>query len=138
MSRPIPGHSDVVVLDPLTLDELREVWRAAYGPRPRLRSVELLRLMLAWRLQADRLGGLDRETRRKLASKGPVQPAGLDLGVGTVLSREWQGRRVEVIVERDGFRHDGHLYASLSAAATVIAGARWNGPRFFGLRKTQT
>ena len=26
------------------------------------------------------------------------------------------------------------LYPSLSAAASAIAGTRWNGPRFFGLR----
>lgn len=33
-----------------------------------------------------------------------------------------------------GFLCDGLVYASLSAAATAIAGTRWNGPRFFGLR----
>lgn len=130
--------SDVSYLDTLGLDDLREAWRTAYGPPPKLRSVELLRLMLAWRLQADRLGGLDRDTRRKLAAKCPVQAEGLDLGVGTVLSRSWQGRNVEVIVERKGFRHGGVLYSSLSAAATAIAGTRWNGPRFFGLRKPRT
>jgi hypothetical protein len=130
--------SNVAVLETLGLDELRDVWRTTYGPPPKLRSVELLRLMLAWRLQADRNGGLDRDTRRKLAAKGPVQAEGLDLGVGTVLSRSWQGRSVEVIIEREGFRHEGQLYPSLSAAATAIAGTRWNGPRFFGLRKART
>jgi hypothetical protein len=57
------------------------------------------------------------------------------LGVGTILTRLWQGQAVEVIVERDGFRHEAHLYPSLSAGATAIAGSRRNGPRFFGLRK---
>jgi site-specific DNA recombinase len=133
MTGPTEPVSDVSMLASLDLDELRDVWRKTYGPPPKLRSVELLRLMLAWRLQADRLGGLDQDTRRKLARRGPVQPEGLDLGVGTVLSRKWQGRRVEVIVEREGFRHEGQLYPSLSAAATAIAGTRWNGPRFFGL-----
>jgi hypothetical protein len=33
---------------------------------PKLRSVELLRHLLAWRIQAARLGGLDRETRQYL------------------------------------------------------------------------
>jgi len=61
-------------------------------------------------------------------------PEGLQLGVGARLRREWQGRTVEVEVEAGGFRWEGRLYPSLSAAATAIAGTRWNGPRFFGLR----
>jgi hypothetical protein len=52
----------------------------------------------------------------------------------TRLSRNWKGREVEVVVEEQGFRWDDQLYPSLSAAATAIAGTRWNGPRFFGLR----
>ncbi len=128
-------EADIAGLETLGLEGLRRIWSAHYGTPPRLRSVELLRLMLAWRLQADARGGLDRETRRKLGRRGPVQPEGLQLGIGTVLSRDWQGRRVEVVIERDGFRHEGDLFPSLSAAATAIAGARWNGPRFFGLRE---
>lgn len=128
-------HTDIAALESLDLEGLRATWSAHYGAPPRLRSVELMRLMLAWRLQADVRGGLDRETRRRLGRTGPVQPEGMDLGIGTVLSRDWQGRRVEVIVERDGFRYEGQLFRSLSAAATAIAGSRWNGPRFFGLRE---
>ncbi len=126
---------DIADLEALDLVALRAVWQASWGPPPKLRSVELLRLMLAWRLQADARGGLDRETRRKLTRKGPVQAEGIGLGIGTVLTREWQGRRVEVVVEQGGFRHEGQLHPSLSAVASAIAGSRWNGPRFFGLRK---
>ena len=56
------------------------------------------------------------------------------LGLGATLSRTWKGKRVEVEVVEEGFRWDGTLFPSLSAAATAIAGSRWNGPRFFGLR----
>ena len=91
--------------------------------------------MLAWRLQAEVLGGLDSETRRLLGRRGPVRMEGLELGAGAILRREWQGRVVEVLVERDGFCWEGKTYRSLSAAATAIAGTRWNGPRFFGLRQ---
>ncbi len=124
-------------LEAMNLDALREAWHQAYGPPPKLRSEELLRLMLAWRLQADTQGGLDRETRRRLQRTGPVQAEGMEIGAGAVLSREWKGKRHDVVVEKGGFRHEGTLYASLSAAATAIAGCRWNGPRFFGLRKGQ-
>lgn len=126
---------DLEHLEQASLSELRSLWESSYGPPPPLRSVDLLRLMLAWRLQADRDGGLDPALRRKLAGTGPVQAEGMELGVGTVLSRMWKGQRVEVVVEAGGFRTGGDLYPSLSAAATAIAGTRWNGPRFFGLRE---
>jgi len=42
--------------------------------------------------------------------------------------------RHEVHVLADGkFGHRGHAYASLSEVARAITGARWSGPRFFGL-----
>ena len=125
---------EVEALEGLDLDGLRAAWRARYGAPPSLRSVELLRLMLAWRLQAEAYGGLDRETRRRLKRRGAIEAEGLALGVGARLRREWQGRIIEVEVEPSGFRWQGTLYPSLSAAATAIAGTRWNGPRFFGLR----
>jgi hypothetical protein len=125
---------EVEALAGLDLEGLRAAWRARYGAPPPIRSVELLRLMLAWRIQAAACGGLDRETRRSLKRRGAPEPEGLALGVGARLRREWQGRIVEVEVEASGFRWQGTLYPSLSAAATAIAGTRWSGPRFFGLR----
>ena len=122
-------------LETLDLEALRALWRQHAGSRLRLRSPELLRLLIAWRLQAAVSGGLDPETRRRLRRRGRVQAEGLELGVGARLRREWRGRTVEVVVEEDGFRWEDRLYPSLSAAATAIAGTRWNGPRFFGLRR---
>src|SRR6185369_13086074 len=122
---------DVQALETMDLEGLRAVWRARFGPPPRLRSVPFLRLALAWRIQAAAYGGLDAETRRRLKGRGPVQVEGLSLGVGARLRREWQGRIIEVEVEERGFRYDGKVYRSLSAIATQVAGSRWNGPRFF-------
>ncbi|MEW9920978.1 DUF2924 domain-containing protein [Marimonas sp. MJW-29] len=130
--------TDISILEDLDLQELRLFWGQHFGDPPGLRSVELLRLMLAWRIQAMTQGGLPYETRRKLSGRGPVQPEGMQFGIGTVFARDWQGQRVEVVLEPDGFRYDGQVYPSLSAAATAIAGTRWNGPRFFGLRKAST
>ena len=118
----------------LDLEGLRRLWRQRYGAAPSLRSVPLLRRLLAWRVQAEAYGGFDQETARALARKGRLRAEGLDLGIGACLTREWQGRTHEVVVEAAGFRCDNQLYSSLSAAATAIAGSRWNGPRFFGLR----
>jgi len=128
-------QSEVDRLETLDLEDLRTAWGRRYGAPPSLRSVAILRRLLAWRLQADALGGLDAETRKALRRKGPVRREGLDLGLGARLSRSWQGREVEVVVTADGFRWEDRLYPSLSAAASAIAGSRWNGPRFFGLRE---
>ncbi len=118
----------------MDLVALRKEWRRRYGAPPALRSEPLLRRLLAWRVQADAYGGLDEETSRLLARSGPVEAEGRHLGVGATLSRNWKGREVTVMVEPDGFRWEAQLFPSLSAAASAIAGTRWNGPRFFGLR----
>lgn len=127
--------TDILALQTLDLAGLRGAWAARFGPPPKLRSSDLLRLMLAWRLQADALGGLDRDTRRILNRRGPVSPEGAALGNGAILRRDWQGRRIEVVVGADGFRWDDKTYPSLSAIARAATGTRWNGPRFFGLRE---
>ena len=116
------------------LEALRKAWEGRYGTPPSLRSQPIMRMLLAWRVQAEAHGGLDREIRGALARTGAVAPEGRNLGVGARLSRTWKGRQVEVVVEEDGFRWEDRLYPSLSAAASAIAGSRWNGPRFFGLR----
>ena len=50
--------------------------------------------------------------------------------------REWEGTPHEVIVMSEGgFLYRGDHYRSLSEIARAITGVRWNGPRFFGLRR---
>ena len=133
----LPAELDqaVAALAGLDLNALRAMWQEQFGLPPKLRSPDLLRHLLAWRLQAEVHGGLDRESRRKLARRGAVVPVGQHLGLGAVLRRDWQGRRIEAVVEADGFRWEGKLYPSLSAVARAVTGSRWNGPRFFGLRE---
>ncbi len=124
----------VAEIETLDLEGLRHVWRERYGAPPSLRSAPILRQLLAWRVQAQAFGGLGAETRKTLARSGPVQAEGRHLGVGARLTRIWKGREVTVVVEERGFRWEDEVFPSLSAAATAIAGTRWNGPRFFGLR----
>lgn len=125
---------EVANLETLDLESLRKEWVRRYGATPSLRSVPIMRMLLAWRTQAAELGGLDHESRRTIARKGAIRAEGLNLGIGARLARHWKGREIEVVVEAEGFRWGDNLYPSLSAAASAIAGSRWNGPRFFGLR----
>lgn len=115
----------------MPLAALRLEWARRYGPPPRHRSAELLRRVLAWRVQADVHGGLDAAVQRRLAqgtALAPAPPAGMRL------AREWAGRVHEVVVIESGVVYEGKTWRSLSEIARHITGIRWNGPRFFGLR----
>ena len=127
-------HDDVGALERLDLFEMRDVWAERFGPAPKFQSVELFRLMLAWRIQAAVHGGLDSPTRKALRRSGPVVAEGLELGIGAAIRRQWQGEEVVVYVSEGGFTWKGRTFRSLSAVATSITGSHWNGPKFFGLR----
>jgi hypothetical protein len=107
---------------------------------------QLLFHILAYRLQADRLGELDADSRRLLDRIGSRASDEIDrlvadlnrprteLKPGTLLTREWEGHLQRVMVLPDGFSWNSKTYPSLSKLALAMTGTRWNGPRFFGLR----
>ena len=122
----------VVQLMDMPLAGLRAEWQRRYGPPPKHRAADLLRRVLAWRIQADAFGDLDATTRRILSKEQNVlRPAAQP---GMRLAREWAGRRYEVVVIESGVVFEGQTFGSLSEVARHITGRRWNGPRFFGLR----
>jgi hypothetical protein len=123
----------------------KERWRVLYGCEPPRRiSRDLLVRALAYRIQEQVLGGLKPSTRRLLAKvagdaseRRSVQVvAEPTLKPGTVLLREWHGIQHQVIVREEGIVFRGKPYKSLSEVAYRITGAKWSGPRFFGLKAT--
>lgn len=128
---PLNVAVEVAGLASLTLVELRRRWESEFRQPPRVRSVELLRQMLAWRMQAAVFGGLDPAVRRVLQRPGKCGMRER-LSVGDRVSREYRGVRHEVEVVGDGYRYGDEVYESLSAIAREITGVRWNGWRFFG------
>ena len=50
---------------------------------------------------------------------------------GTILQREYDGHRHEVVVGTDGFTHAGKHYTRLTQIAHAITGRKWNGFEFF-------
>ncbi len=104
----------------------------------------LLLRALAYRMQEQALGGLDPATRRRLARAAEDLAAGrapaasaVKIKPGTRLLREWQGVVHEGIVLERSVQYREETWPSLSAVAREITGARWSGPRFFGLTNAQ-
>ncbi len=125
-------RADIIRLSDAALPEIREQWQLRIGPTPSHRAADLMRRVLAWRIQAEAYGGLDATTKRLLSREVcELRPAAEP---GMRLAREWAGRRHEVVVIESGVVYEGQKYGSLSEVARHITGQRWNGPRFFGLR----
>jgi hypothetical protein len=143
--------NEIARLRGLGVGELRAKWHTAFRRRaPPHLPRHLLFHILAYRLQADRLGELDADSRRLLDRIGSrasdeIDPLVADLNrprtelkPGTLLTREWEGHLQRVMVLADGFSWNGTTYPSLSRVAFAITGTRWSGPRFFGLDQSSS
>ena len=120
---------------------MRDQWARRWrDPTPPIQSADVLRRLLAWKIQAEIYGDLDPETleclrRARDAVSDGRSPVELRhaLRAGAILVREWRGVAHRVLVLDSGFEHYGKRYGSLSEVARAISGTRWSGPRFFGL-----
>ena len=99
-------------------------------------------LACTYRLHEREHGGLKPATQRYLMKVAEEAAAGkpgitppLVMKPGTRLIREWHGVTYEVIVIPGGVLLNGEQLKSLTEAAHKITGAKWSGPRFFGLVK---
>ena len=143
-----PIEDEIAHLRGLDLKGLRARWLSVFK-RPPLAHLgrHLLFSIIAYRIQADRFGDLDHETKQLLdrteaMESGSTMSARLmgfdqkrtELTPGTVLVREWNRQSQRVMVMADGFAWNGNTYDSLSKVAFAITGTKWSGPRFFGMR----
>ena len=155
--------AEIESLRQLKVGALRAKYREVCGEEPRSSNKQLLFRRIAWRLQAKVEGDLSERTRRRaleipddvdlriLAPEGfftesapivtrPLEraSAGRDRRIpapGTLLTRQFENRRIVVKVLENGFEYQSQQYRSLSAIAREITGTRWNGLVFFGLSK---
>jgi hypothetical protein len=143
--------SIVANLEGLDIDGLRRQWRAHLGGEaPTHLSRWLLMKVLAYRLQSEASGDLDKSIRGILRSgkedgvgapfdrRTPQTREGLGLKAGALLVREWNGRLERVMILDEGFAWNGQTFGSLSQIAKAMTGTNWNGHRFFGLRQGKT
>jgi len=142
--------SQISILRTLSKEELQCKWREVFGREPPKYSRPFLLKRLIYKIQENAFGGLKSETKKKMDNllaeggfnelamrnkSGNGKRSNTDLIPGTLLVREWQGRRHEVTVIPDGFEYCGKRYRSLTSAAKAITGTHWNGPIFFGIRR---
>jgi hypothetical protein len=140
---------------------LRNKYRDVFGAESRSSNKQFLFRQIAWRLQALSEGNLSDRAKQRAAEIAddaairlraprpfvialqPEKPPSATHrrpqrdwrlpAVGTVLTRQYDGQRVEVLVTSGGFEFRNRHYRSLSAIAREVTGTRWNGLAFFHL-----
>ncbi len=130
-----PTLEDIATADFPTLQSWYELLEGTPSP-PSLKK-DILRLHLAWTLQASKHKDMSRSQRQRLLKKAQQfeQSPTLTYSPGTRLIREWQGKTHEVTILESGFLYAGKQYQSLSKVANEITGAHWSGPKFFRMKK---
>jgi hypothetical protein len=155
---------EIAALPQLSGPALRARYAELFGDATEVGNRAWLIRRIAWRLQARAEGGLSERARQRAAELAneadlrlgpPVAPseqtpttrtpAAAPLALrradprlpppGSVLTRLYQGRTLNVTVLEHGFEYAGNFYASLSAVAKAITGSHCNGYYFFGLRR---
>ncbi|PHQ60309.1 MAG: hypothetical protein COC03_02750 [Robiginitomaculum sp.] len=133
-------------LDKLDRPDLLAEWIEVFDHLPLKGARNItLRRGLSYRIQEQKLGKLKHPIIKKLhrivKSKdeevGMITPK-IKPQIGNQIIREWNGKTHTVMVVESGFEWSGEQYTSLSAVAHAITGARWSGPRFFGLNGKPT
>lgn len=138
--QPLNLAFDIVRLESLEIDALREEWRRLHQtPPPKRLSRDILLRGLTYKLQENAFGQLPDAILRKLtdaegSSPRPARLAQTSFKPGTRLVREWHGVTHTVVILAEGVEWRGERYRSLSIVARKITGAHWSGPRFFGLK----
>lgn len=128
------------------IKDLRERWKNLFASDPpKAFGPDLLRRAIAQKIQEQAYGGLNPSAQRelnqiiKLHSDKSGSKAELPRRIkpGAIVLREWKGQTHRVTVLSKGFYYNAESYQSLSEVARAITGTRWNGPKFFGLRKPE-
>lgn len=130
------AEAELASLTELSSAQLGERWtKLTGGPVPRV-SRALLRLALAWEIQAAAYGGLSRRSSQTLTQLANGLTQTRSAAPGMRLAREWNGALHIVTVDPEGkIRWNEREWNSLSEVARAITGTRWSGPAFFGLKQ---
>ena len=116
----------------LSAQDLKAHWNECFGFQPpkKMRRTTLERILIC-EAQWQSSGEGRAVIRRQLEQAVAARPAPLE---GTRLIREWHGTEHVVDVIDGTYHWNGKSWRSLSAIAREITGAKWSGPRFFGVK----
>ncbi len=127
-------------LDVMDRAGLSQLWSDLLGGEvPPKMSQPMQRRFLSYEIQARDHGGLPPAlvARLERISQGDARKASPMVRPGGRLLRAWNGTTHVVDVMPDGYLWNCARHRSLSAIARAITGARWSGPRFFGLLRKE-
>ena len=151
--------TEIAALPRLRVSELRAKFAAVFGEATPSHNKTWLVKRIAWRLQAQAEGDLSERARQRAAelladadlrlaaprgeqtppdsalAQAPTlrMPADDRLPPGTILTRRYKGRTLEIQILEHGFAFEGQVYRSLSAVAKAVTGSHCSGHFFFGL-----
>ena len=153
---------EVAALEEMPVSQLRDCYAEVFGETTNARNKQWMVKKIIWRLQSMAEGDLSERARaraREIASDADIRrrplkapdpkpealksapipvPVSLDNRVpipGSLITREYKGRLLEVLVLDEGFEYAGEQFKSLSAVAKRITGSHCNGYLFFNLRR---
>jgi hypothetical protein len=145
----------------MTVGQLRERYLQVTGETTQAANRKWLVRRIIWRMQSIEEGGLseraiararelangadlrstapkqrslsaDADRRTRVVACGQLGNVNLPLP-GTLITRMYKGRQLQVRVVTGGFEFEGDLFKSLSALAKKITGSHWSGNKFFNL-----
>lgn len=127
----------------MTPSQLRSEWTRVCKSTPPGAGPTFLRLGIAHKMQTRRHMDLDPSSVKEIARLGQALDRDGTLTTEpmatikprTRLVREWHGITHQVLILEKGYIYHDRPYSSITRIACEITGARWSGPRFFGLAK---
>ena len=133
-------NAELAALATMSPAQLVDRWQEQKAAESPALSPLLMRRLLAHLLQERQLGRLPAAVVRELERPGRAEPAASQrqaapLTPGARLVREWNRQTISVEVREDGLWWRERTWRSLSEIAREVTGARWSGPRFFGLTR---
>jgi hypothetical protein len=153
---------EIAVMEEMPVSQLRDRYAEVFGETTNARNKQWMVKKITWRLQSMAEGDLSERARARameIASDADIRrrppkvpdpkpealksapipaPVSLDNRVpnpGSLITREYKGRLLEVLVLDEGFEYAGEKFKSLSAVAKRITGSHCNGYLFFNLRR---
>ncbi len=127
-------------LESMSLKDLQALWFEHFKEKTKAINKNYLINHLAYKIQADKYGGLSKRTKDMIAKKikenstQNTKTRTHTIKPGTELTKIYKNVEFRVTATEDGFEFNGLTYRSLTKIAHIITGQKISGPRFFELK----